>query len=107
MERLKTLRESYKMTQKQFGERLKLSQKAISQYENGTRKMNNAIKLLICKECSVNLEWLEHGIGEMHDYQAMETKLGERERNILEKFKKLNDEQQAYILEWINKRIKN
>ena len=107
MERLKELRKLLKMTQQQFGERLKLRHNTIGQYESGTRKMSETIKKLICKEYYVNFDWLEHGKGDIFNEKLIISNLSERELNLIERFKKLNDEQQAYILSLIDKHIKN
>ena len=63
--RIKKVRNYYKMNQSQFGDKLGLTQGAITSYETGARVPSGAVIMSICREFNVNREWLETGEGEM------------------------------------------
>lgn len=56
--RLKLLRTNLKLTQKQLGEYLNLSQRAISSYENGLRFPDEQILNLIANYFNVSVDYL-------------------------------------------------
>ena len=62
--RLKAVRESQFLSQKNFAEKLKIQSQTYSKYENGDRSLPDEIKLRIC-EMGVNPGWLLTGEGEM------------------------------------------
>lgn len=63
-ERIKIVREKNGLTQVKFAERLKISRNNIAGYEAGSRIPSDAVISLICREFSVNEEWLRTGEGE-------------------------------------------
>ena len=63
--RIKKVRSYYKMNQSQFGDKLGLTQGAITSYETGARVPSGAVIMSICREFNVNREWLETGEGKM------------------------------------------
>lgn len=63
--RLKELRLTLKLSQKDFGAKLKLSPDMISLLERGKRKFTDRVISDICREFNVNKEWLVSGNGEM------------------------------------------
>ena len=65
-ERVKIIRKDLKMTQESFGENLSLSAASISQIESGAIRLTERTARSICKEYSVNHEWLMNGNGEMY-----------------------------------------
>ena len=69
-ERIKQLRLSLKMSQQTFGARLGVTRGAISRLENGTNNITPAMILSICREFSVNENWLRTGIGNMHEIDS-------------------------------------
>lgn len=63
--RLKKLRKSLNMTQKEFGEKIGLTNASISDIEKGKTILTERNLNLICEKYNVNKEWLETGSGEM------------------------------------------
>lgn len=64
-DRIKELRKSLGLTQKDFGERLGVQANTITSYESGVRTPNNSMILAICREYGVSETWLRTGEGEM------------------------------------------
>ena len=68
-ERLKSLRMSLGMNQKDFGERIEVAQTYLSQIEKGDRPVTDKISKIVCLQNwngkSVNEEWFLTGNGEM------------------------------------------
>lgn len=65
-QRLRELRESLHITQKEFALRLGVNDASISNLERGKREPSEALLLLISKEFSVEWNWLVYGTGDMH-----------------------------------------
>lgn len=63
--RLREVRKALGMTQPEFGERIGLSGSALSNFENGTRKITDRTVAQICKEFNVDYKWLTTGEGQM------------------------------------------
>ena len=66
--RLKELRKSLGLSQKQFGARLGVHDTAISKIESGDNKLTDQMVKLVCKEFGVSHLWLTEGDGEMFAY---------------------------------------
>lgn len=64
-DRIKSVREYYKLTQDEFGKRIGSARNTIANYESGNRKPSNSVILSICREFNVNEDWLRNGIGKM------------------------------------------
>ncbi len=64
-DRMKDLRKTLKMTQDEFSSKLGLSRNFIAQIEGGTKIPSDRTILDICREFSINEEWLRTGQGEM------------------------------------------
>lgn len=64
-DRIKALRKSLGLTQKDFGERIGVQANTITSYESGVRTPNNSMILAICREYGVSEAWLRTGEGEM------------------------------------------
>ena len=65
-ERMKELRKKEGLTLKRFGERLGVSEGAISNLEKGNRNITEQMFKSICREFNVNEEWFRSGIGDMY-----------------------------------------
>ena len=65
--RIKELRKSEDLTQKEFAKRLLVSQSYLSGLENGNELPTNKLIKLICLEFGVNENWLSDNVGEMYD----------------------------------------
>lgn len=100
--RLKELRKKLKMTQKEFGEKIGLTNAAISDIEKGKTTLTERNQNLICEKFNVNKEWIEKGTGDMFRPELPEDKfsriLSEIEesddkyvRNFLEIYCQLDD----------------
>lgn len=64
-ERVKELRKIKKLTTEKFGNSLGVSRAAISNIENGNRRVTDQMFTSICREYGVNPDWLRTGEGEM------------------------------------------
>ena len=64
-ERLKKLRKVLDLTQQEFADRLGISRGNIGSYEVGKSALSDAVISLICREFTVNEDWLRTGEGEM------------------------------------------
>lgn len=64
-ERLKELRKTLKLTQKEFGEKIGVTNFTISDIEKGKLSLTERNLNLICERFNVNKEWLKNGTGEM------------------------------------------
>lgn len=63
-ERLKYVRKINKLKQFDFGQRVGVTNSAVSCFENGKSKPSMSTVLCICKEFNVSKEWLLDGVGE-------------------------------------------
>lgn len=64
-ERVKELRKHLGLTLEKFGERLGVQKSAVSKIERGETYLTETNIKLICREFSINEEWLRTGSGEM------------------------------------------
>ena len=64
-ERIKAIREYLQLTQEEFGNRIGSARNTIANYENGNRNPSNSVVLSICREFSINENWLRTGNGKM------------------------------------------
>lgn len=87
--RLKELRQKENMTQREFGDRLFLSQDQISLMEKGNRNITKRVFSNICDEFDVNPEWFEFGTGDIYLNKG-EKKRSKEIENLLDKLDKLD-----------------
>lgn len=64
-DRIRILRKSLGFTLKKFGERLGISEGAVSNIEKGNRNVTEQMIKSICREFSINENWLRTGEGAM------------------------------------------
>ena len=64
-ERISELRKNLNLNQEDFGKKINVTRSAISNYEKGLRNVMDRVIIDICREYSVNEEWLRNGTGEM------------------------------------------
>lgn len=108
--RIKKVRNYYKMNQSQFGDKLGLTQGAITSYETGARVPSGAVIMSICREFNVNREWLETGEGEMlvettsRTLDRIRKRYGASDtfRAMLDVYAAMTDAQQDAFEEYIN-----
>lgn len=65
-ERIKKIRMLSNLTQQEFANRIKVKRNTVATYEMGRSAPSDSAIALICKEFSVNEEWLRYGTGEMY-----------------------------------------
>lgn len=76
-DRIRTVRKHYHLTQSEFGARLGAKQTSVANWETGSRTPLDPIISLICREFSVNENWLRTGEGTMIREQDREIALME------------------------------
>lgn len=64
-ERMRMIREYYKLTQADFAERLKIDPSYLSYIENGKKRPSNKITRKLYLDFNINTDWLEYGTGDM------------------------------------------
>lgn len=64
--RIKKIRKSLGLTQKDFGAKIGMKPSSISDIETGRNNLSEQTIKLICKEYQTNEVWLRTGEGEMH-----------------------------------------
>lgn len=64
-ERLKQLRQYLQLSQKEFGDKIFITQNHVSSLESGRRTVPERTLKIICSTFGVNEEWLKTGEGEM------------------------------------------
>lgn len=74
-ERLKALRKSLNLTQKDFAEKIGIKRNTLAKYETGVISPSTAVVSLICRVFNVNEDWLRSGEGEM--FLPVEDEVGE------------------------------
>ena len=94
--RIKELRTSLKLSQRQFAKQIFVSQTLVNEIELGKVKINVRILHLISYRFNVNLEWLKNGKGEM--FFSAPPDIDTRLDHIIEIFNKLDKPLQDYLL---------
>ena len=74
-ERIKKLRKSLDLTQREFGDRIGIKGNSIANYELGRNEPIDAVISLICREFNVNEEWLRYGTGDMFVEQTRDEQI--------------------------------
>ena len=90
-DRIKKLRKTLGLTQREFGERTGIKPNTVATYEIGRNQPIDAVISLICREFNVNETWLRTGEGEMFvekpetrlDELALEFNLDELDRKMM------------------------
>lgn len=82
-DRIKTVRASAKLTQADFAEKIGLSRNYIAQVEMGIRDLSDRAIRDICREFSINEEWLRTGNGEMKTENSTAIEISEAVRRVL------------------------
>ncbi len=63
--RIKTIRKSLKLTQKDFAEKLGVKRNTVAQWEIGVNGLSDQVIKSICREFNVNETWLRYGEGQI------------------------------------------
>lgn len=93
-ERLKELREKSKLTQEEASKKLGIARTTYSGYERGTSEPDFSTLTKIAEFYGVDLNWLITGELKVLD---------EEDERLIEKFSKLSDKDQQYILELLER----
>lgn len=96
--RIKMIRESLQMSQREFGEKLGVSRDVISNLEYDRVQPKELLIRHICDLYNVNRKWMESGEGPMF---CEEPKYSKRAEEALSIFQSLRPEFQDYALEQI------
>jgi transcriptional regulator with XRE-family HTH domain len=98
--RLKQLRKALGLTQREFGERVGMSDVAISYMESGRTAISKQNIHLICLTFGIREEWLKNGSGDMLDDEAS---LTEYERRVLNLYRQLSPLARKMFIEYAEK----
>ena len=74
-DRIKAIRESKGLSQKDFGAIIGVKQTTVAGYENGLRTPIDAVILTMCREFGINETWLRTGEGEMEERLSREEQI--------------------------------
>ena len=92
-DRIRTLRKVLNLNQTEFGEKIGIKQGPGAGYETGARIPLDADVTSICKEFSVNEDWLRNGNGEMFEKLPEEDETAAYVSDLLE-----DDDNPLYII---------
>lgn len=119
-ERIKELRKALGLTLEKFGERLGVSRAALSNIENGNRSVTDQMFKSVCREFSVNEEWLRTGEGNMFlipdDEDAAlvsevlenpDVKFYQMMLNMVRTYKQLSPESKKVVEDFIDQLLEN
>lgn len=76
-DRIKELRCCLNLTQQEFAEKIKVKRNTVATYEMGRSIPSDSAIALICREFSVNEEWLRTGAGEMFIQKSKDEQIAE------------------------------
>ena len=93
-DRVKTLRKTLKLSQKNFGKRIYVSQSLLTEIELGNRKINDRTIQLIVSEYHINKDWLLTGNGDMFSASTPDFK----KEQLIKIFNELDGMLQDYLL---------
>ncbi len=97
-ERLKQIRKSKKLSQRDFGDKINLSQNHISSLESGARTITPRIISDVCEVYNVNKDWFITGNGEMFKDELEQYNIADPEiKEMLRLFFKADEETREYI----------
>lgn len=107
-ERIKKLRKALDLTQQEFGSRIGMKQNTIALIESGRNTSDQTI-FSICREFSVNENWLRTGNGEMFkpdscdalDALASEYGLSHGDYILIEKFISMKPQSRQVLVDYI------
>lgn len=113
-ERIKELRKTLNLNQKEFGDKIGVTTSTISGYESGRRTPNESVIKSICREFNVNPFWLKEGKGEpinnipetILDELVDEYNLDELQKNIVKTYLELDEQDKNVITNFLLKALK-
>ena len=98
MKMLRVARKSKGLTMKELGEKVGVSESAISQYETGKREADFETILKIGEVLDCSIDYLLRGEQEKKPTPVSEDGLDEQDRQLVELMKKLSADQKAFLL---------
>lgn len=99
--RLKEIRKTEGLSQKEFGDKIFLSQYQISLLEKGRRNLTDRVIESICKEFNVNSDWLKTGNGDMYIDVLKDSDISEETKRITNMLFELDPDDRDAILNMI------
>ncbi len=116
--RIKLIRNSVRLTQQEFADKIGIKRNTVALYETGKSGISDAVVKLICKEFNISERWLRTGDGEMYDLPedrtaAIVADLLDRDSptydlilNILDRYQQLDPKSQEVIDSFISGLLK-
>lgn len=105
--RLRELRKLKKLSQKEFGEKINISQSQIASYENGARNIPTRVVKDISKVYRVNEEWFTSGEGDIFIDIIDELDIEDPElRELAYLYEKLDDAMKKNIMDTLRQLTK-
>lgn len=107
-ERMKYLRNSFNLSQKEFSKIIGLGQSRLSEIESGKNKPSFDTLVAIAENFSISMDWLISGTGsimEKHDNPQNETTYSYDEVKLIESFRLLTERQKGRIEQQIDNYI--
>ena len=101
-DRLKTVRMSLKLSQREFSKRIFISQTLYCDIENGNVKPKERVLRLISSQFNVNLNWIKTGKGDKFTSPPPDPKL----EYLIDLFNQFSPELQDVILDHLKKLLK-
>lgn len=98
MKMLRVARKSKGLTMKELGEKVGVSESAISQYETGKREADFETILKIGEVLDCSIDYLLRGEQEKKPTPVSEDGLDDQDRQLVELMKKLSADQKAFLL---------
>ncbi|XZM35433.1 helix-turn-helix domain-containing protein (plasmid) [Clostridium perfringens] len=104
--RLRELRKSHGMSQKEFGDILNISQNHVSALENGSREITSRLINDICSKFCVNKDWFLNGKGNMFkDIKSLDDIEDPEIKEFAQLFAQADSETRKYIIGLIKKTL--
>lgn len=108
-ERIKLLRKTIGLSQKDFGAKLGISDPAVSKIEKGINVPSEQTLKSICREFNVNWAWLTEGLGDMFsdlpetllDEVAEEYNLDDLDKLLVKRYMQLSPDKRLVIKEYL------
>ena len=101
-DRLKEIRKSTNLSQREFSKRIFFSQTMYSDIENGNVPIKERLLRLISSQFNVNLDWIKTGNGEMFSSPPPDYRL----ESLIEVFNQFSPELQDLIFDHLKRLLK-
>lgn len=83
-ERIREVRNHFDLTLEKFGDRIGIKKNSVSQIENGKNSLTEQTLKSICREFSINEDWLRTGEGEMFVQRTEEEEIADLVYDLLD-----------------------